>query len=230
MISFDDLENELSTFELRFEPTFMLWDRAGTIWTMILDAVPDLKLSSVLPNQQVFETEDLQLVLELSVLRVNARGEKSLKTLIRSASALTDLATEILKIHSFKRAGFRTIHWREFPSIDTALKYVGDHGPGQSGALGKQAIRKALGHSNRFESETAGIQSALRVEEREWNFTVPWESRPHLTGVSLSHKKWHVVVDNDYYTIGLVDRESFDVATWVDQAWNAIQAQWRSAN
>lgn len=227
MKSLNDLVIEFYTLELRFEPAFLLWDRTGFIWTSVLDVMPGLKLSTVQPNQQVFETDDLQLTLELSQLRVISRGENALEELIKSASALTARATEMLKIHTFKRAGFRTVHTREFSSIEGALRYVDYIGPDESQTLGKQAVRKGYAHSERFETETAGIQAILRIEERELNFSIPWEIRRKLADLPLARKSWNVIVDNDYYTIGLVDREGFDVATWVSQAWNAIQAQWR---
>jgi hypothetical protein len=195
------------------------------MWAAMLAVNPALKVNIAQPSQQVFETESIQITMELALLRVNGRGPQGIEDVAENASALLRIASERLRLDTFKRAGFRLIKSKTFESSSKALEFIQVKDDLEQNTFGVEGSKTMFVKSERFESTKAGIQATLRAEEREWNFTAPWESRPHLPS-SLSRKEWVVIADADYYTIGAVDRESFDVKTWIMQAQKAIKRQW----
>lgn len=230
MKALEEFDTELCVFELRYSPAYLLWDGTGSIWYAMLHANPELKLSTVQPNQQVFETDSLQMVLELAQMRVMARGPDAVEEVKKNASALLKFAADRLKIDAFSRAGFRLTKTKVCPSAKLAMAFVPADDASESRAFGTEASRTQFVKSAKYESEQAGLLAILRAEEREWNFNAPWESRSHLpknmSYQDLSRKEWTVTVDSDYFTIGTVDRESFDVETWINQAVKSIQLHW----
>ena len=221
----EELPLELCVFELRYNPMYILWDNMGSIWDSMIAANPALKLSVVQPNQQIFETESLQITLDISVLRVSGRGPNAIAEVANNANILFKIACDKVKLDSFTRAGFRFIKSKTFPSPAHALKFANIAGTEETAALGKEGKKIGFVTSTRFESDSAGLLAGLRVEEREWNFMLPWESRP-LFSEKLSGKSWALVSDVDYYTIGVIAKESLDVEMWVNQAIKAIQLYW----
>jgi hypothetical protein len=224
MNSIDDLPLDHCAFELRYNPAYHLWDHVGSIWSAMVAAHPGLKATATQPNQQTFETDTLKLSLEISALRVLGRGEHAVDEVAKKGRLLTQLACEGGKIDSFKRAGFRMIRIKSFESSAEALQFAGISNEGLAN-LGKKSQKVGCGHSTRYEGENSGLQVTLRIEERELNFQAPWESLPFLPP-KLERKEPILISDCDYYTIGIVEQESFDPETWVRQALKTIDTHW----
>lgn len=222
----DELALEQCIFELRYNPAYLLWDRVGSIWSAMIAANPSLKASTVQASQQVFETETLKISLELSVLRVSGRGADAVDDVVKNAGRLIKCVCARIKIDSFTRAGFRMIRLKAFERSADAMRFAKMPNEGVT-VLGEGNRKVGVVNSMRYESEKAGIQATLRVEEREVSFQVPWESLPFLP-VKRKMNDYVLVLDSDYYTIGTVEQESFDAETWIRQASKTIQAQWSS--
>ena len=222
MKSIDEMPVDHCVLELRFNPTYLLWDRVGSIWSAMIAANPSLKAAAIQANQQVFETESLQLTLEISVLRVRAREPNAVDEVVKNANSLIRIVCEKTKLDAFTRAGFRIIRIKAFETSAQALRFAQISNE-KSSAISSDNQTVGYAKSFRHESENSGIQSAVRVEERDVSFNVPWDSRPFLPS-KLAQKEFVVVFDSDYYTIGIVDRDGFDTDTWVRQALKAIQS------
>src|SRR5579863_4355457 len=54
-LSFDDLKLHLIAFEVRFDPSYLMWDRSGAIWNEVVKFLPELKTKQAEPNRTVFE-------------------------------------------------------------------------------------------------------------------------------------------------------------------------------
>ena len=225
MKSLEELALEFCVFELRYNPSPMIWDAAGAIWTSAIAANPSLAFALAQPNQQVFETDSLQLTLDITTLRVIGRGENALAEVSRNASLLLKIISEKLKLQTFTRAGLRIIRSKVFESSPQALKAAAVSIDEESPAFGKDARKVGFAKNTRFETDESGLLASLRVEEREFSFTIPWESRPRI-GAKLNRKEWVVVSDLDYYTVGKIDREVFDVETWLRQAVKKMEREW----
>jgi hypothetical protein len=224
MKSLDELPLDHCVFELRYNPAYLLWDRVGSIWSAMIAAHPSLKATTIQANQQIFETESLKLSLDISALRVSGRGPQAVDEVLKNGNSLTKLLCEKVRIDSFKRAGFRMIRLKAFDTPAEAMKFAGISNGGLA-TLGEKNWKVGFVNSVRYENDNAGFQTALRVEERELNFQAPWESLPFLP-FKRELKDYVVVLDSDYFTIGIVEQESFDPETWVRQALKTIETHW----
>jgi hypothetical protein len=223
----EDLPLETYTFELRFDHAFLLWDKAGLVWSEMIAFNHSLKLQGVQPNVQTFETDSLRLSLDLQALRVSARGEDAIEEVTGTAEKLLAVASETINLDSFKRAGFRTIRTKEFDSAAEALEFGGFTQDDNKGVLGEKSRKVGFFNSVRYETDKNGLLSTLKVEEREVGFTAPWESRTRIK-LDPTVKLWILQADADYYTIGNIARESFDVETWIRQASKTTRREWSS--
>jgi hypothetical protein len=219
----DELPLEVCVLELRYNHVFLLWDRVGELWTAMLEANPQLKVSAAQPTQQTFETKTVQIYLDTAMVRVTARGPKAIEELSDSMVNMLALLAELLRLKSFTRAGFRVIRTREFPTAKEAMGFAGE--VEVKGSSDPEVTQVGFLQGSRFETEKFGLMRILKVEERELNFLVPWDAQSHVT-VDISPKKWIVQADADYYTIGIVEQESFDPRTWVRQAMKTINRYW----
>jgi hypothetical protein len=224
-----ELPIETCHFELRYEHAFLVWDNFGSIWTAVLARNPALRLTMVQATHQIFETESLQLSVDHSVLRVSSRGPDAIEVAVKNAAALTKIFSDRAKVSSYTRVGFREIRTKFFESRREAAKFAKVGETNDNNVLGDDADQKASVINHRFETGKAGIQGTLRFEEREWNFTIPWEARSHIE-MPVVKKKWVLTADTDYYTVGIVPQDSFDVATWVTQASRMVQRYWDEGN
>src|ERR1035441_8341898 len=86
----DKLSPESVIFELRYDNSYLLWDNTGSIWSRMVLANPRLVFSNVHPNQQVFETPNLQLSLELGQLKIVGRGDDAFQEVASSAARFLD--------------------------------------------------------------------------------------------------------------------------------------------
>ena len=219
----EELPLELCVFELRYNPAFLLWDRVGEVWTAMLHANPQLRVSSVQPNQQTFETKTVQIYLDISMVRVSARGPKAIGDLNDNMANMLDLVAEKLKLKSFTRAGFRVLRTREFPTAKEAMSFAGE--PDGKSSLDPDVTRVGFLQGSRFETKKFGLNRVFKVEEREINLLIPWDAQARVK-VDTIQKKWILQADADYYTIGIVERESFDPKTWARQAVKTIRRFW----
>jgi hypothetical protein len=162
MKSLEELGLELCVFELRYNPSPMIWDAAGSIWTAAIGANPSLAYALAQPNQQVFETDSLQITLDISTLRVVGRGEGALAEVTKNSSLLLKIISERLKLQTFKRAGLRIIRSNVFESPSQALKAVDAPRDEESPAFGKDARKVGFAKNTRFETDDSGLLSSLR--------------------------------------------------------------------
>ncbi|HTX77663.1 MAG TPA: hypothetical protein VMD29_15745, partial [Terracidiphilus sp.] len=103
----EELPLETLIFELRYEHAYLVWDNFGSIWSAVLSRNPALRVTMVQATRQVFDTDDIQLSMDDSALRVATRGPEALDNLVKNAATLTRVFSERAKVTSFKRAGFR---------------------------------------------------------------------------------------------------------------------------
>lgn len=78
----------------------------------------------------------------------------------------------------------------------------------------------------RLESETSGLWAIIRIEERKVEIKVPWEASTYVA--PFKDTKTFVVADADYYTIGIIEKDTFNVTEWLRQAHKAVRRHWSS--
>jgi hypothetical protein len=189
-------------------------------------ANPALTFSGAHPNQQVFETPTLQLTAEIGQLKVIGRGTDAFEEVSSAAPQFYDLVTGSLKIDRFTRAGCRMVNSKGFATADEAMDFTKSPADEES-AKQKDRWTKVGFHSGvRLENETSGLWAIVRIEERKIEIKVPWDASAYVK--PLKENKTFVVADADYYTIGVIEKDTFDVGEWLRQAQKAIRRHWGS--
>jgi hypothetical protein len=227
MKSLDALSIQQCVFELRYSNAYLLWDRVGSIWTAMVATNPNLKPTLIQPTQQVFEADTLQIHVDSASMRVVSRDAEGIDIVTKNSSRLYKIVCENAKLDRFTRAGFRLVQSKVFDAPAKAMNFLTSLISDQQNisVLGEESRKVGFVRGSRFETDKAGLLTSLRVEDREFNFAVPWDNRPQFQA-KLAWKEWLVVADADYYTIGAIERESFDVETWVRQASVTIGNHW----
>lgn len=223
MLTLDDFSIDVLSFELRFNNAYLLWDQAGELAGRMLAREPQLRFVTAQPNQQTFETDDIKITLELGLVRVFSRGPGAFKKLTGTAQMLSDVATEVLNVTNFSRAGYRSVYRKTFSDKASALKALSPLSPSAGQPL-QGFERTAFVTTNRMEDNTRGMLATAKVEEQEINITIPWEASQYFE--SLKRKDWIGVLDCDYYTLGSTDRDAFNTETWLKYADKAIRQYW----
>lgn len=226
MIAFDDFKVENVTFEARYDPALMIWDRAGATWTDVVSQFPELKWQNAVPNQQIFESRDVRASVEFEVTRVTIRGKEADKRAIELANALLKSVSDNLGVAVFTRLGYREIRTHQFESLENAVKVAA---PFVSDRFLSSAIHGSkpatVLMSVKHEGETSGLTATLKVEDREVKVNIPWEMRDRLTDVFP--KEHLTTLDTDYFTIGTTRREALSIEDWIKQANRTINRHWK---
>jgi hypothetical protein len=226
MPAIDDLELETVSFELRYSNSYLLWDTAGIIWSKMLGKHPELTSVSGAPNQQVFDADTLQLTLEVGSCKVVGRGPDAIDRVAAVAADFYPIVAQHLTLTSFTRAGFRLIKFKAFTNSEEAMAFAQENGLVALDTPKGFGNKTAFATSHRFETETSGLFATLKIEEKQLNITIPWDGRFLLQ--SVNSKRTLFIADADFYTIGVIDRETLDIETWIRQASKGIRRYWET--
>lgn len=222
----DDLETETAVLELRYGDAFLIWDVAGALWSEMTSLFPGLAHGDVQPNHQVFETETIQMTVQLGACRLASRGPDAVKEVISAANAFCRTVVRHLNVQTFTRAGLRVIAVKKFGSAMEAMAFAKPSPVPQGSPFPGRSQETGFVHGTRRETDTSGIFAVLKVEERKLSVSIPWNASTNIP--SFKEEKPTVVSDTDFYTIGLVEHESFDCAEWTRQAHRAIRRYWEA--
>jgi len=213
-----------AAFELRHEPAFLHWDRAGAIWYDMAAKFPALKNIQAQPGITVFQIgNSYQLTVELNKLTVRAsRPADSLQVMGDLTNRLVEVCAFHLKYTDFLRVGLRTIYHRDYDSLTLATEAF----------LGLSLIRspqKAPFVSNGkpttpeytlgWENDDVGATVRVKGERRGVQYDVPfgWESSE-----PKNEERFSLIFDVDYYTKASVALSQLRPSEWMTQAFRTI--------
>jgi hypothetical protein len=228
MLDHEESKIDTITIELRYDPAFGIWDRAGEIWKRVQAQFPELRFQNAMPLQQIFESADARAMVELEAFRVICRGPDADKKTSEIAQALLNVCSDQLRIAIFTRIGLREVKKHSFASIEEAFSAVNSLLP--AALVGKFLTDSTpLGFSFglRQENKANGLLTSIRTEERERKLAFPWELRDLMS--SDPPKEYLAIFDSDYYTIGATKRDALDIEEWARQGMRAIKKYWKSA-
>jgi hypothetical protein len=215
------------TFEARYNPSFLLWDRSGHIWNEILQLYPDLRVlpEQIQPQMQVFQSPEMQVTLGSDQFRVTVLSSKSEKSIAEVTPKILSVVVRDLKIPSFTRVGVRTIRNQDFKNEDDAVAAAkAFQSEKLSRGMWQAANSRAITSLIRFEEESRGMQAWIRTERHESRLILPFGMED-----GMGYKdaiRYRLVHDADYYSIGLVPKDIFDPAAFLNQALQSIKKYW----
>jgi hypothetical protein len=215
-----------ASWECRFEDAYLLWDRAGAIWSELVRRRPQLKRIKAEPNLTIFRFEDKY---EISVLLdkfhiVAHNPQSSLEEFGAIAEEVSEQVISQLEVDRFLRVGLRLIFVREYADRDAASEAAlelklwripaGPH-------FGIAATPVFPTYAARWEDKNMGCLVQINTQTREFIISPQfgWE------GAKLVEKteKAGLNVDVDYYTVAAAAVGQVSVVEWIKQAAHVVR-------
>lgn len=227
---FDHLTLKQATFEIRFDDAYILWDRAGLIWSEAKSKLPDMKLIAATPNEVKFMLENrFEFSLNLDKAHIiDMKPSSSLKDFQEHADFFIDLVTNSLSLNTYSRIGFRLIYRKDFPDKFMAA----------SALLSKKLIfvpeNKLFNIQGttlmpRYSIVWEGDSSATKVTIAAQNKKIDLDIPPSIEEISPVHlEKSEIIFDIDYYTLKNISKGQFNTKEWIQQIYHIIKRDSRS--
>lgn len=220
MLSIDDFKIDRQVFEARFLPSYLLWDRSGEMWSLIVRDFDDLKLVNAVPNSVQFESDLYYLVVETNLLRITSRDNPSFEEFKKKTSSFLQAAIKFLDIEVFTRLGFRTIWNKEYSSmaetcdafaeLNLFRKFVPE-------SFGLNKGNPTTEFKTTWEDARQGLTLMLRTEKRRADPQIPWEFRNVFNLKAV--EKYVMAVDVDSYTVPQIRIEQLEISEWLNSSY-----------
>ena len=232
-------------FEMRYDQAFLLWDRAGELWTSVGTGFKSIKANQVQPQQQTFIADD-RFVLFAGLERAGLTDHKPHQPAKRAgltdhkpdrpaggaekttetAALFAEKVIETLELKVLERVGLRYIFSMSCKSIDEAREKACIAVP----AFGSRPYLlnvkpSSFGPTIKLEADDGDFAytAQLLAQERKFEFSPP----PEAADVGLERidrKMFELVFDVDCYTKKPVRVDAFDCKSWL-QGWNKAVSQ-----
>jgi hypothetical protein len=211
------------SFELRYDPAFLLWDTTGAIWQSTKRHFKTFKQHQVSPNEQTF-TGDGRFVLLVSLDRVVITDHiptGSAATAVDIMSSFSDLIVKRLQIPVLNRIGTRIIHTLKCKSADEARKKVAEAMPLNTPRSDFFGVRPtSLSPNLKIEASDGELAYTVHIHASEKKFE--FEPPPEFASLNLDKRTEtmdEVLLDMDFFTKKPMPTESFDARVWLN-GWN----------
>lgn len=218
-ISIEQFSVEERVLELRYEPSYKLWDTSGQIWERVQELGWGLAVRETEPNStQFIADERLLLTVQLEKLAItDLQPDTSAKLFAAQADEFCSLVTEVLEIKSFTRAGYRCRLYKEFESPKAASEYMGS---AQAVALPKgpffdvDSFPSTINTVYGYTAGESGVTVRLSAGKQEIGFHPPHNSL--WSGEVSRTKSRHIgVIDIDQFKTGIIDSGMLGFGDWV---------------
>jgi hypothetical protein len=220
-INLSDFTPLTATFELRYAPRHLIWDRSGTLWTRIASTYPAIATKQAVPNQVTVRLEpglEAAIGVESAQIAFN-KPDTAFTKLKSAASAIVPAMIELFEIEQFTRVGLRLVYAKRFSDRDSAADYFTTHvpmpcAPGPVMNISGRLFDPQI--SFRRESDTGGFLLRLHVNQQKLNFELPVEYQ-HLMPPPEELTINQVIVDIDYYLHSLVSVDQVRAEELIEQ-------------
>lgn len=207
-LAIDDFKLISASFELRYAPQFLVWDRSGRIWSGMTASYPGAASKQTTPNMvnvRLARNLDATVAIDRCYVQSAIRNPK-LTELKDAAATLVPLVIEHLPIEQFTRIGLRLIFDKAFSSREQAADYLLQAVPVP------RPRTKAMNVDGRIlepqlafkcEGDKLGYQVRLSAVQNEIAVEFPAEYA-HLAPQASDLKLDRVTLDIDYYSHAMV--------------------------
>ena len=106
-LPFASFEKVQLTFELRYEPAYLIWDNAGHVWTAIAKLFKQFKSNRVTPNEVIFHADE-RFAIKVSLERayiIDYLPERSFEKTVELFAKIQSIVTDELQINVITRVG-----------------------------------------------------------------------------------------------------------------------------
>jgi hypothetical protein len=227
-ISFDDLKLETISFEARFEPSYLIWDKAGAIWSEVLKFFPELKMRQAEPHHTVFglsEGHELQVVVQSSSIAITAiLPDKKLEVFSDITEHVMDSCARHLLISEYSRLGLRASFIKEFDTPAAAADAVISTGyvraPTQQ-EFGVSSSPIGVEYSIRREDGKNGYVLWLKAQSIKIEAEPAFGLGPYMKPIHEMRHKLSLEVDS--YLMARASVSQIRFTDWIAQTYHIIR-------
>ena len=224
-LSIDDFTLEKAVIELRYAPALLLWDRAGRLWSRVLEKYPELKLLQAQPNQTVFNLgRDFQFSVQTEKANlITDEPEPGLEKFQELADSFVDTVVTTLEIAAVSRVGFRLTYFKTTRDQAEAVEVFRSTGRLRipNGKLfGVENQHAGGAFTLRLEDKQLGATVRIEVEGRKVDFEPPFGLKEVASVTDLRHG---VTFDIDLFTTSATPVSQLRASEWIKQGLHVIR-------
>jgi hypothetical protein len=214
-----------AVLEIRYDPAYLLWDRAGIITEELRKLFPTLSRKQISPNQQVLKlTDDMVISVEIDKAHlVNYFPQKDLEKFRSACGKAFPVVIDKLERSNLIRIGFRIFFEKRFETNDETAVFVIDHLPAYKRSGKYFNIDGAIRDpdlSLRWEGETTGCLVRFQAMQAKLEVEVPAE----FGNIdSINEEKKYVQLDVDYYAHASTPSARFDSSAVIENWFKLIK-------
>ncbi len=220
-----DLTLHTMAFEVRYDPRYLLFDRAGHIWSDVQREHPTMRMGQVAPARVAAVIDNqyqLAVELERTVIE-DFSHQKKLDNYLDLCNGILSIIVPALDVTVFLRAGLRIIYRRTCRSADEASSLMLKLGLMRvpSGRhFGIEGEAKGPHYAIRWEGKTLGATANLRTQARRVFMEPPLGERALER---VDKELFDLDYDLDYYTMAPVPIGQFRARDWIKQAVHVVE-------
>jgi hypothetical protein len=217
------------SFELRFDPAYLLWDTTGAMWQSVKRLFKTFKHQQVSPNETSF-IGDGRFVLTVSLDRAVITDHTpagAASAAVEVMSTFSDIVVSQLRIPVLNRIGTRVIHSIKCKSAEEARQKAAEAVPLSVAGNEFFGISEST-FSPHLKIDASdgelGYTVQLYISEKKFEFEPPPEFATALNLDRRSETIDELLLDMDFFTKKPMPIESFDARVWLN-GWNKAIAR-----
>jgi hypothetical protein len=224
-LTISDFTLRQATCELKYPDAFLVFDRTGIIYHHLTKRFKNVKNVSASPFQTHMTAEEGTIAVEGQALRLtDNEADSKLERFAANFKVLFDSAVENLELSVFTRVGLRLIFVKKYDNADQPKAEINALQLLKIGSDKRFGIGPEITELHfRWENKELGASVRLRAESGSVDAKLP----PELgLAEKAIHKEFHhLIIDVDYYTVALVEREQWDPITWITQSARIVRKE-----
>jgi hypothetical protein len=225
-LSLTDFISDSVSFEIRYDYAYLIWDRAGQLWSELASKYPEMKLSDAMPDTQNFNWKNIHTfsVGAEKAAVTTLQPDTIIKDFVEASESLLEAVVRSLQVQVLTRMGLRRIFGLECPNREIAVRHLlatGAVNVPSHPIYGLEVKTPLPEYSLRWETDNIGVTTRLRTEHRKAEIELP-----PIFGVHKVPKieQDFFVYDVDYYTKKPVSVGQVGVRDWTSNGLQLIKS------
>jgi uncharacterized protein (TIGR04255 family) len=230
-LDLDAFRLQQGVFEARYEHGWLLWDKAGSIWTAMVSSYPTLRLINAQPAVTTFRLGskyEFSVEVDKTTTKVHNPGN-NLDEFRNMARDLLEISSQNLSVRTFTRLGLRIIFVKDYSTADeasTTMLHLNLMQIPQGPRFGvKDGRIRFPDYSIRWENEDLGVLMRIKVEPRPYRIELPFAWEGPGADQAPQDDVFGLILDVDYYTKSFVDFDQLNVDEWIHSRYRSIRRE-----
>ncbi len=217
-LTISDFKPRQAICELRFPDAFLIFDKTGEIYHQLATKYTNLHNDNATPAQTQMSADEGTVSVELQALRlVDNHPDPKLEKFAANFKVLFDIASAKLDLKLFTRIGLRHILVKAYDTLAEAEAAL------NSLRLLRIGEEKRFGIGPNFMElltrwEDKQLGAIYRMKAQSGSVSAQFPPEMGMPEESVTKEFNHLIIDVDYYTVGLVERDQWDPVTWITQS------------